>query len=114
MVHGGVDSPPLSEKDGAPRWGLPPSYNNFNLPTPLLPQAPIIWKAPYIVSFYPQYIINVFSSLTSPLAPQKNPFERVPSPGMTHNYTNLKEPYNKGSKYKVQVTTEIIKKRDGL
>ena len=109
MVHGGVDSPPLSEKDGAPRWGLPPLYNNFILPTSLLPQVPIIWKAPYIVSFYPQYIINVFNSLASPLVHQKNPFEVYLLQEWPITRQILKSPVIKDQNTKYKLPLKLLK-----
>ena len=58
------------KKDGPPLCGLPPSYNNCKCPTSLLLQVP--WQASYIVSFYPQYILNFFTSLLSWSPGQRN------------------------------------------
>ena len=96
----------LPTRDGPLICGLPHSYNNFNLPTTLLSQVPLIWQASYIVSFYPQYILNFFTSpftwppgqrnsLTSPLTHLwKYTFSRI----LTHNQANRKELYNQGIK----------------
>ena len=93
-------------RDGPLLCCLPHSYNNFNLPTSLLSQVPLIWQASYIVSFYPQYILNFFTSLftwppgqrnslTSPLTHLwKYTFSRI----LTHNQANRKELYNQGIK----------------
>ena len=51
------------KKDGSPLCDLPPSYNNFNRPTSLLPQVHLNWQASYKVFFYPHYILNFFTSL---------------------------------------------------
>ena len=99
----------LPTRDGPLICGLPHSYNNFNLPTTLLSQVPLIWQASYIVSFYPQYILNFFTSLfTWPPGQRNSPpkpwhikkhlwkctFSRI----LTHNYVNLKDLYNQGMK----------------
>ena len=105
------------QKDGPPLWGLPLSYNNFNRPTSLLPQVP--WQASYIVSFYPQYILNFFTSLFTSHPDQRNPllttdrsentFESVSSREfLPITRKILKSSVIKVSKCKVQETTEVI------
>ena len=110
----GVNSPPT--KDGPLLCGLTHSYNNFNLPTSLLSQVRLICHTPYIVSLYPQYILNFFTSLftwppgqwnsfTSPLKHLwKYTFSRI----LIITRQILKSSIIKASKYKVQDTTEVI------
>ena len=115
----------LPTRDGPLICGLPHSYNNFNLPTTLLSQVPLIWQASYIVSFYPQYILNFFTSLFIWLPGQrnvpphldtsKNTFQSIPSPEfLLVTRKILKGSIIKASKCKVQDTTEVIRKEDML
>ena len=112
--------PPPKQKDGCPLSGLQPSYN-FNCPTSLRPQVLLIWQASCIVSFYPQYTLNLFTwppgqgNFPPHLDTWKNAFESVTSQDflpMTRQI--LKKFIIKVSKFKVQDTTEVIKKDDRL
>ena len=103
-----LDRSTAPTKDGPPLCDLPPSYN-FNRPTYLLPQVPIIWQSSYIVSFYPQYMLNFFTSPFAWLPDQRNfpphlwhikkhlwkcTFSWI----LTLNLANLKELYNQDIK----------------
>ena len=79
----------LLKKDGSPLCGLASSYTNFNRPSSSLRKVQLVLQASYIVSFYPHFILNFFTSLfTLPpgqrtlhltLDTSKNTFENVPS-----------------------------------
>ena len=59
-------------RDGPLLCSLSHSYNNFNLPTSLLSQVPLIWQASYIVFFYLKYLLNFFTSLYTSTPGQRN------------------------------------------
>ena len=119
-----LDMSTTPKKDGPWLSGLPSSYN-FNRHTSLLPQVPLTWQAPYIVSFYHQHILNFFTSLfICPLGKgiphltldtSKNTFESASSPEfLPITRQILYSSIIKASKYKIQDTTHVIEKGDKL